>query len=108
MGQSSLKNNRRALRRTAQEEKNNIVSRYMTDNWDKVLVSSVSIIRQFKFKNRFQIAMTIIFKPIKKDKKAPDPKEPRPDVKPPPQKPEMSGAGPDGKDSGGENGSAEQ
>jgi hypothetical protein len=66
MGQKSLKINRRALRKTAQEEKNNIVIRYMTDNWDKVVVSSVAIIRAFDFKNRFQIAMTILFKPIKK------------------------------------------
>jgi hypothetical protein len=68
MGQGTLKSNRRALRKTAQQEKNNIVTRYMTHNWDKVLVSSVSLIRQFSFKNRFQIAMTILFKPIKKPK----------------------------------------
>ena len=87
MGQSILKSHRRALRRTAREEKNNIVSRYMTDNWDKVLVSSVTLIRQFNFKNRFQIAMTIIFKPIKKER---------------PQKPAKAGGA--AKDSGGVNG----
>jgi hypothetical protein len=68
MGQGTLKQNRRALRKTAREEKNNIVTRYMTQNWDKVLVSSVSLIRQFGFKNRFRIAMTILFKPVKKPK----------------------------------------
>jgi hypothetical protein len=66
MGQKSLKMNRRALRRVAKEEKNNIVSHYMTDNWDKVLVSSVSLIRSFKFKSRFSIAMSILFRPIKR------------------------------------------
>jgi hypothetical protein len=65
MSEKSLKANRRALRRIAMDEKNNIVSRYMTENWDKVIVSAVTIIRQFPFKERFDIAMTIIFKPIK-------------------------------------------
>ena len=65
MGQGTLKQNRRALRKTARQEKNNIVTRYMAQNWDKVVVS---LIRQFNFKNRFQIAMTILFKPIKKPK----------------------------------------
>jgi hypothetical protein len=68
MGQRTLKQSRRALRKTARREKNDIVTRYMTQNWDKVLVSSVVLIRQFNFKNRFQIAMTILFKPIKKPK----------------------------------------
>ena len=68
MGQGVLKDHRRALRRTARKEKNNIVSRYMADNWDKVLLSSIALIRQFSFKNRFSIAMTILFKPIKKTK----------------------------------------
>jgi len=68
MGQKSLKANRRSLRKTAKEEKNNIISHYMTDNWDKVLTSSVALIRQFNFKNRFSIAMTILFRPIKKTK----------------------------------------
>jgi hypothetical protein len=98
MGQSILKSNRRSLRRAAKEEKNKIVSQYMTDNWDKVLVSSVALIRKFNFKNRFQIAMTILFKP---DKKHPQPKKrtkdtenlpPRPETTPPPQKPVKSGA----------------
>jgi hypothetical protein len=71
MGQKSLKINRRALRKTARKEKNNIVTRYMTDNWDKVVVSSVAIIRAFNFKNRFRIAMTILFKPVKKQKPQP-------------------------------------
>jgi hypothetical protein len=68
MGQGTLKQNRRALRKTARQEKNNIVTRYMTKNWDKVLVSAVFLIRQFGFKNRFQIAMTILFQPVKKPK----------------------------------------
>jgi hypothetical protein len=68
MGQGTLKKNRRALRKTAKEEKNNIVSSYMTRNWDKVLVSAVSLIRRFSFKNRFRIAVTILFKPVKKPK----------------------------------------
>lgn len=70
MGQKSLKSNRRALSRYAKKEKNSIVNRYMTDNWDKVLVSSVALIRSFGLKSRFSIAMTILFKPIKK-KQAP-------------------------------------
>ena len=105
MGQSSLKNNRRALRKTAKEEKNNIVSRYMTENWDKVLTTSVALIRQFNFKNRFQIAMTIIFRPLKKtNEKVPEtPKTVKkhksgldkaiiPNDTPPSRQPEKSGA----------------
>ena len=68
MGQSSLKSNRRALRKTAREEKNSIVTRYMTQNWDKVLVSAVSFIRRLNFKTRFQIAILILFKPARKPK----------------------------------------
>jgi len=68
MGQKQLKGYRRALRRTAHEERNNIVYQYTKDNWDKVIVSSVATIRRFNFKTRFQIAMMILFKPIKKDK----------------------------------------
>jgi hypothetical protein len=70
MGQKTLKTNRRALRRTAQKEKNNIVSRYMSENWDKVIMSAVTIIRQFPLKDRFSIARTILFKPIRAAKKA--------------------------------------
>jgi hypothetical protein len=68
MRQGALKQNRRALRKAAREEKNNIVTSYMTRNWDKVLVSAVTLIRRFNFKNRFQIAMIILFKPIKNPK----------------------------------------
>jgi hypothetical protein len=107
MGQRTLKQNRRALRKTARQEKSNIVTHYMTENWDKVLVSAVSLIRQFNFKNRFQIAMTILFKPIKKKSgkteldesrdnggwKDPAAAPPRPAVSPPPQKPQASKAG---------------
>jgi len=72
MGQASLKRDRRALRRAAKKEKNSIVSTYMTDNWDKVLVASVNIIRhKFTFKNRFRIAMMILFKPLKEPKDKP-------------------------------------
>lgn len=71
MGQNSLKKNRRALRRTAREEKNNIVSRYMTENWDKVVLSTIVLIRRFNFKDRLSIAMTILFRPIKKLKDEP-------------------------------------
>ena len=53
------------LRRAARKEKNKIVSQFMTNNWDTVLVSAVKIIRRFKFKNRLSIALTIIFKPLK-------------------------------------------
>ena len=70
-GQKSLKMNRRALRKTAKKEKNAIITRYMTDNWDKVVVSTVAFIRQFKFKTRLDIAMAIIFKPIKIPKDRP-------------------------------------
>jgi hypothetical protein len=71
MGQGVLKANRRALRRTAREEKNNIISRYMAENWDKVAVSAVALIRRFRFKSRFQIAMTILFRPVKTPKDGP-------------------------------------
>jgi hypothetical protein len=53
------------LKRVARKEKGRIVSRYMTENWDQVLVSAVKIIRRFKFKNRLSIALMIIFKPLK-------------------------------------------
>jgi hypothetical protein len=56
------------LKRTARKEKNKIVSKYMTDNWDQVLVSSVNMIRRFNFKVRFTIAMQIIFRPDKKNR----------------------------------------
>jgi len=69
MGQKQLKGYRRALKRTAREERDNIVCQYVTENWDKVLVSSVSMIRRLNFKTRFHIAMTILFKPDKAAKK---------------------------------------
>ncbi|MDR2535188.1 MAG: hypothetical protein LBD29_04040 [Treponema sp.] len=75
MGQGILKEYRRALRRTGREEKNNIISSYMAQNWEKIAVSAVALIRQFDFKDRFQIAMAILFKPIKKTKAAAKPKE---------------------------------
>jgi len=105
MGQKTLKSNRRALHRLAVEEKNNIVTRYMADNWDKVIVSSIALIRAFGFKNRFGIAMTILFKPIKKQKPKADQLDesqknggnkdvsaatPKPAA--PPQKPQPAGA----------------
>ena len=71
MGQKQLKQYKKALRKTAREEKDNIISDYVTRNWDQVLVSSVAIIRRFDFKNRFQIAMTILFRPDRKIKKVP-------------------------------------
>jgi hypothetical protein len=75
--QGSLKASRRAIRKTAQEEKNNIVSQYMIRNWDKIVVSSVAVIRQFDFKNRFKIAMIILFRPLKKNQpKADSPAQP--------------------------------
>jgi hypothetical protein len=93
MGQSSLKTNRRALRKTAQQEKNNIVTSYMARNWDNIVVSAVTIIRQFGLKNRLQIAMTILFKPIKKPKnKAIAESGAAPAVAAPAPKPQVSGA----------------
>lgn len=97
MGQGTLKQNRRALRKTARQEKNSIVTRYMTQNWDKVVVSAVSLIRQFNFKNRFQIAMTILFKPIKKPK---DKVIAVPDAAPAGAVPQPAPAGPKPKASG--------
>jgi hypothetical protein len=93
MGQGSLKTNRRALRKTAREEKNNIVTRYMSRNWDKIVVSAITIIRQFNFKNRFQIAMAILFKPIKNPQnKASVESGAAPAVAAPAPKPQVSGA----------------
>lgn len=85
MSQKITKMNRRAVRRMAQKEKKEIVYRYVNENWDMVIRSAVSLIRSFKFKTRFCIAMTILFKPIKikKGKEAieensePDGKEPQ-------------------------------
>ncbi|MDR1837602.1 MAG: hypothetical protein LBQ89_08095 [Treponema sp.] len=82
MGQRQLKQYKKTLRKTAQEEKNKIVSDYITRNWDQVLVSSVAMIRRFNFSNRFKIAMTIIFKPDKKNMI-----KPKTNASPPPQKP---------------------
>jgi hypothetical protein len=67
MSQRSIKMDRRTLRMTARKEKNYIINRYMNENWDKVIRSSVFLIRSFKFRTRFYIAMTILFKPIKRE-----------------------------------------
>ena len=69
MGQKQIKGYRRALKRTAREERDNIVYQYVTKNWDKVLVASVAMVRRLNFKTRFCIAMTILFKPEKAAKK---------------------------------------
>jgi hypothetical protein len=37
----------------------------MSENGDKVIMSAVTIIRQFPLKDRFSIARTILFKPIR-------------------------------------------
>jgi hypothetical protein len=69
MGNKQVKKYRRAVRK----EEAMVVGKYVADHWDSVIVSSVRMIRRFKFKTRFQIAMTILFKPDKKEK-PPDPK----------------------------------
>ena len=51
------------LKRAARKEKNKIVSTFMTNNWDQVIVSAVKTIRRMSFKVRFTIAMQILFKP---------------------------------------------
>jgi len=89
MGQGQLKKYKRALRKTAQEEKNNIISDFVKGNWDQVIASSVAMIRRFSFANRFQIAMTILFKPDRKNKVPRLPKRKKADA-PPPEKPAES------------------
>jgi len=89
MGQKQLKQYKRSLRKTAQEEKNNIITDYVSRNWDQVLVSSVAMIRRFSFGNRFQIAMTILFKPDRKNKVPKIPKRKKEDA-PPQEKPAES------------------
>jgi hypothetical protein len=63
VGQATLKNYKRSLRKTMRKEKDSIVSQFIQDNWDSVLVSSVRMIRRFKLKTRLYIALTILFKP---------------------------------------------
>jgi hypothetical protein len=61
MGNKQLKRYRRAVKKA--EDK--VVGKFVADHWDSVIVSAVRMIRRFKFKTRFQIAMTILFKPDK-------------------------------------------
>jgi len=72
VGNKQLKRYRRAVRK----EKDRVVGKYIADHWDSVVVSAVRMIRRFKFKTRFSIAMTILFKPDK-DNKISDPKKPQ-------------------------------
>jgi len=53
------------LRRAVRKERDKVVSKYVSDNWDTVIVSAVKTIRRFSFKMRFTIAMAILFKPDK-------------------------------------------
>jgi hypothetical protein len=69
MGEKNIRANKRMLRRAARDERDRIVSRYMTENWDKVVVSAVKIIRQFPLKDRLGIAGTILFRPIRGGKR---------------------------------------
>jgi len=69
MSQSQLKRYKKTLHKTAQKEKENIISDYVAKNWEQVIVSSIRIIRRFNLKTRFKIAMTIIFKPDKQKKR---------------------------------------
>jgi hypothetical protein len=81
------------LKRTARKEKNKIVSKFMTDNWDQVLVSSVKMIRRFNFKVRFTIAMQIIFKPDKENRlKNPKPQKAKGQTQSLEKQPEITGA----------------
>jgi hypothetical protein len=65
MGNRQFKKTRSAVRK----EKTKVVSQFMTNNWSQVVVSSVNIIRRFNFKNRFIIAMRILFKPDRANRK---------------------------------------
>jgi len=64
-----MESRQKNIRRKIRKEKTKIVNQFMTENWDKVIISSVNMIRRFNFKNRFSVAMTILFKPDKVNKK---------------------------------------
>jgi hypothetical protein len=49
------------MRRQVKKAKNAVVTNYVRQNWDAVIRSSLNLIRTWSFKNRFRIAMTILF-----------------------------------------------
>ncbi|MDR1230035.1 MAG: hypothetical protein LBK61_01400 [Spirochaetaceae bacterium] len=69
MSEKNIRANKRGLRRAARDMSNRIVSRYMTENWEKVVMSAVEIIRQFPLRDRLGIAGTILFRPIRGGKR---------------------------------------
>jgi len=92
------------VRHAVDKQKHKVILKYMRDNWDVVLNSSVSMLKTLSFPTRFRFAIDIMFgkkkKPMrafrgerKTDKYIPpghkdmESAPPRPDVTPPPQKP---------------------
>jgi hypothetical protein len=49
------------MRRTVRKAQDKVITSYMRQNWDTVIRSSLNLIRTWSLKNRFRIAMTILF-----------------------------------------------
>jgi len=92
------------VRHAVTKEKHKVILKYMRDNWDVVLNSSVSMLKTLSFTTRLRFAIDIILGKKKKSMRAfrgerktdkytaPGHKDtenipPRPDAAPPPQKP---------------------
>ncbi len=56
------------MRRQVKKARNAVVTNYMRENWDAVIRSSLNLIRTWSFKNRFRIAVKILF--VSKKEKA--------------------------------------
>ena len=60
------------IRRTIRKSQNKVISNYVREHWDTVVVSSIRLIRTFKFSARFKIAMQILFSVNRKKQAEPD------------------------------------
>jgi hypothetical protein len=49
------------MRRTVRKAQDKVITNYVRQNWDTVIRSSLNLIRTWSFKNRFRIAMNILF-----------------------------------------------
>ncbi|GMO51796.1 MAG: hypothetical protein Pg6C_16740 [Treponemataceae bacterium] len=56
------------MRRQVKKAQNVVVTNYVRQNWDAVIRSSLNLIRTWSFKNRFRIAMLVLF--VSKKEKA--------------------------------------
>ena len=57
------------IRRTVSKAQDKVISNYVREHWDTVVVSSIRLIRTFKFSARFKIALQILF-PVNRKKQA--------------------------------------